>query len=192
MGEPAIKTSLEDYLALDLASDGKLEYLNGVVVAMAGASPRHNQIAANVLGELRVALSGSPCRVLGSDQRVRVSQTGAYLYPDVTVTCAEPRFADDRPASLLNPRLVVEVLSSSTSDHDRGVKLAHYRRLESVHEVVLVEQSERRAEIYRRLEDGRWLIIDVLEGELDLTSVGARLSLDQVYAQLDGLPIDEA
>lgn len=189
---PATKTSVEDYLALDLASEGKLEYLNGVVVAMAGASPRHNQIAANVLMRLGIALEGSPCRALGSDQRVRISPTGAYLYPDVTVTCAEPRFADDRPASLLNPRLVVEVLSSSTIDHDRGAKLAHYRRLESVHEVVLIEQNERRAEIYRRLEDGRWLIIDVLDGELELASVEARLTLDQIYAQLDGLPIDES
>lgn len=192
MGQPAQRFTVGEYLALEAASDTKHEYLNGVIVAMAGASLRHNLIALNVAAVLRSALERSPCRVLGSDQRVQIETTGAYVYPDVSVVCSEPRFGADRPASLLNPVLVVEVLSPSTEDHDRGAKLAHYRRLASVREVLLVEPNERRAELYRRLDGGRWLITDVVEGAVELESVEARLTLDEVYAKVEGLPLDAA
>lgn len=129
MAERARQTTEPDYLALDAASEEKLEYYGGVVVAMAGASPRHNVLTANIIGALRALLSGTPCLVLASDQRVRIASTGAYVYPDATVVRAEPRFIGPRPASLENPLFVVEVLSPSTKDHDHGVKLAHYRRL---------------------------------------------------------------
>jgi Uma2 family endonuclease len=192
MGHAAERASVEQYLALDAASETKHEYLNGEVVAMAGASPRHNLITTNVAGALRQALATSPCRVFGSDQRVRIDSTRAFFYPDVSVVCAEPRLSSDRPASLLNPLLVVEVLSPSTSDHDRGAKLAHYRRLASVREVLLVEPNERRVELYRRLESGNWLISDVLEGEVALSSIGASLAVDDIYAKTEGLPADDA
>jgi Uma2 family endonuclease len=113
------------------------------------------------------------------------------VYPDLSVVCSEPRFGAQRPASLLNPALIVEVLSRSTEDHDRGAKLAHYRRMESVREVLLVEPNERRVEVYRRLDDGRWLITDVVAGSVSLESVEAELPLDEVYAKTEGLPLDE-
>lgn len=191
MVHPARRASIDEYLALEASSDAKHEYLNGEIIAMAGVSPRHSVITSNVTGLLRNALERSPCRVLGSDQRVRVESTGAYVYPDVSVVCAEPRFAADRPASLLDPILVVEVLSPMTEDHDRGAKLAHYRRLASVREVLLIEPSERRAELYRRLDNGQWLIIDVVDGAVELESVEARLALDEIYAKTDDLPIDD-
>jgi Uma2 family endonuclease len=191
MADPARRASVEEYLAVDAGGDVKHEYLGGEIVAMAGASPRHNLIASNLTGLLRSALERSPCRVLGSDQRVSAEATGAFVYPDLSVVCSEPRFGAQRPASLLNPVLIVEVLSRSTEDHDRGAKLAHYRRMESVREVVLVEPNERRVEIYRRLDDGRWLITDVVAGAVSLESVEAELPLDEVYAKTEGLPLDE-
>jgi Uma2 family endonuclease len=191
MGEPAPRISVEEYLALDAASDLKHEYLNGAVVAMAGASPRHNQVASNVFRHLGNALETGPCRIWSADQRVRVSATGAYTYPDLVVVCAEPRFADDHPASLLNPRLLVEVLSPSTRDYDRSAKLAHYRQLPSVREVLLVEANEPRAELYGRLDDGRWLITDYVKDEIELTSVDARLTFAAIYAKTDGLPAED-
>ncbi|MDQ3033479.1 MAG: Uma2 family endonuclease [Myxococcota bacterium] len=192
MANPARRASVDEYLAIEASSDAKHEYLNGEIVAMAGASPRHNVIASNVTGVLRNALERSPYRVLGSDQRVRIESTGAYVYPDVSVVCSEPRFGVDRPVSLLNPSLVIEVLSPSTEDHDRGAKLAHYRRLASIQEVLLIEPNERRAELYSRLENGTWLITDVVAGAVELESVGAQLALDEIYSKTEGLPLDDA
>jgi Uma2 family endonuclease len=159
-------------------------------VAMAGASPRHNRIAGNIYRRLDVALDATACQVWNADQRVRVDETGTYVYPDVSVACGESRFTTERPASLLNPMVVVEVISPSTEDHDRGAKLAHYRRMASVREVLLVETNTRRAELYRRLEDGRWLIIDVTEGDVHVESLDVRLALDEIYAKTEGLPLD--
>ncbi len=190
MGEPARRVGVEQYLALDAGSDAKHEYLNGVVVAMAGGSPRHNLIAANLTGALGALLADTPCRVFGSDQRVRIAESGGYVYPDLSVVCDEPRFTDERPPSLDNPLVVVQVLSPSTEEHDRGTKLAHYRRLPSLQEILLVEPNERRVERYRRIESGEWLITDVTDGALDLASLGGRLAIDAVYAKTDGLPLD--
>ena len=190
MVEPARLTSVEEYLALEAASDIKHEYLGGIVVAMAGASPRHNLIATNVAIALGRLLATTPCRVFNSDQRVRIEDTGAYVYPDVTVVCETPRFTDERPRSLTNPILVVEVLSPSTADHDRGGKLAHYRRLASVRDVLLVEPNEQRIEHYRRLEGGQWLITDVTEGAIRLESANGELLLAEVYAKTSDLPLD--
>lgn len=186
----------EEYLAMDLACEGKLEYLNGVVVAMAGASPRHNLIALNLGASLRGLLRGC-CTVFLSDQRVRISATDAYVYPDVSVACGALRFSEDRPRSLLNPSMVAEVLSPSTEEHDRGAKLAHYRRHPSVREVLLVSEHERRVECYRRLESKQWLITDVQpEGHCELRFLDApafpiALSLDDIYAGVEALPQDD-
>lgn len=192
MGEPARVISVEEYLALDTDPLVKYEYLNGVVVAMAGASPRHNQVTTNLSRRLDVSLEAKPCHVLGSDQRVYVAETGSYVYPDLTVVCEKARFTDDRPRALLNPRLIVEVLSASTRDHDQGAKVRHYRKMPSVREVLLVDANVRHAELWRRLETGQWLLTDVTEGEIELESVGVRLGLDEVYAKTDDLPFDSA
>jgi Uma2 family endonuclease len=190
MGEPARALEVAEYLRLDEESEGRHEYLNGVVVAMAGASPRHNVIVTNVAALLRDRLRETPCVVLGSDQRVRIELTRSYVYPDVSVACGDARFTDERPASLENPRLVIEVLSPSTEEHDRGVKLAHYRRLASIAEIVLIETNARRAEVYRRLDDGRWLITDIEAGVIELASLSCELPLDEVYAKVSALPED--
>lgn len=188
---PTGRVSREEYLDADLAFEKKLELVNGVIVAMAGASPRHNAVVTNVAVFLSPRLRDR-CVTFAADQRVRIDETGAYVYPDVAVGCGELRFTDERPRSLLNPVLIVEVISKSKVSHDRGAKLAHYRKLPSVKEVVLVEPNELRVEVFRRLETGQWLITDVTEGAAELESVGLSMPLDEVYAGVDRLPLDGA
>ncbi|MEO0325859.1 MAG: Uma2 family endonuclease [Myxococcota bacterium] len=188
MEERAERVSVETYLAMDAEAEGKLERLNGVVVAMAGASPLHNQIVGNVARALGNGLEDSTCRVLTQAQRVQVEATGACLYPDVVVIRGEACFdTSARPASLLNPSAVVEVLSESTLDHDLGAKLGHYRRIPSVREILFVHTSGRSATLVTREGDGSWRLVDRgPEGGVDLS--GVSLTLDAVYARTEGLP----
>lgn len=190
MAERSPRTSVEDYLEAEQASDSKHEYFDGLVIAMAGASPRHNMISSNVVRLLSAALDAGPCRVFGSDQRVRVEATRSYVYPDVTIACGQLDFTSERPPSLRNPTLLVEVLSPTTEDHDRGAKLAHYRRTPSVREVLLLQANEQRGELYRRQSDGTWLIVDVIADEIALESIGVRVPLAACYAKTEGLPLD--
>lgn len=180
--------SVEDYLDMDARADRKLELLNGVVVAMAGASPRHNQIVQNLARALGNGLEGSPCRVWTQDQRVRVEATESYLYPDAIV-CDEPRFDDvARPASLLNPTALVEVLSESTRLHDLGAKLGHYRQIPSVAEVLFVHAETRATTLVTRQDDGSWKLVDRgPDGEVEVG--GVALPLDVIYDRTDDLPV---
>ncbi|HJK95274.1 MAG TPA: Uma2 family endonuclease [Polyangiaceae bacterium LLY-WYZ-15_(1-7)] len=185
MSLPLQRTSVGDYLDLDARSGERLELLNGVVVAMAGASPRHNQVVTNLVRLLSDALEG--CFVFSQDQRVLVAATESYLYPDVVVVCDAPDFdTSARPASLRNPTLVVEVLSESTQDHDLGAKLGHYRQLPSVQQVLFVHADRRAVTLVSRQEDG-WKLVDRgPDGAVD--AGGATLPLDALYARVDELP----
>ena len=138
----------EEYLARERRAETKSEYLRGEVFAMAGASRAHNLIASNAAGELRQQLRDRPCEVYPSDMRVKVSPSGLYTYPDVTVVCGEPQFEDAEVDTLLNPKVLVEVLSPSTADYDRGGKFTHYRRLPSLQEYVLISQDRPLVEHY--------------------------------------------
>src|ERR1700722_5245267 len=149
------RVTVDEYLARERVSETKHELLNGVVVAMAGASPRHALITSNITVALGNALRSRPCLVLSSDQRVAVEATALCTYPDVTVVCERPRFDTKDAHTLLNPLVIVEVLSDSTEAYDRGAKFAHYRSVPSLAEYVLVAQSERKVEHYRRLEGGQ-------------------------------------
>ena len=124
----------QEYLARERRAETKSAYLRGEVFARAGASRKHNLVWTNVAAELRQRLRESDCEVYQSDMRVKVSPTGLYTYPDVTVACGEPQFEDAEVDTLLNPKVVVEVLSPSTADYDRGGKFTHYRRLPSLRE----------------------------------------------------------
>lgn len=179
--------SIADYLALDEGSEEKFELLSGVVVAMSGAAPRHNLLCANTIALLRTALSEFPFLVFDRGQRVHIEATGSYVYPDVSVAC-EPRFTDEQPPSLVNPRLLVEVLSPSTRDHDVGAKLGHYRSLPGLQEVLLVEPDRRFASHYQRLESGQWLITDLTEGSVELPFLSIALPMDELYAKIESLP----
>lgn len=146
----------EEYLEQDRQAAIKSEYLAGEVLAMAGASEAHNLIVANVITELRTQLKKRLCKVYPGDLRVKVSQTGLYTYPDMTVVCGESQFDDQH--TLLNPTLIVEVLSPDTADYDRGGKFTHYRKLPSLQEYVLIAQDTPHIEHYVRQNGNQWLL----------------------------------
>lgn len=179
--------SEDEYIELERRSDVKHAFQRGIVVAMAGASPRHNAIAINVGAALVVALRGGPCAALSSDQRVHVEATGLYTYPDVTVVCGEPRFHPKYPDTLLNPRLLVEVLSPSTEAYDRTTKFDNYRTIRSFEEYVLVYQDQKRVEHYRRLETGQWILTEAVgeEASIALPGLGCSLRLADLYAGVE-------
>lgn len=177
----------EEYLALERAAQCKSEYYAGDIFAMAGASRWHNLIVTNVLRELSLQLKGQPCTTYPSDMRVKVSPTGLYTYPDVTVVCGEAQFEDNQQDTLLNPTLIVEVLSDSTEAYDRGGKFAHYRKLASLMEYVLIAQTKPHIEHYVRQPDNRWLLseADSLSDTVHLPSIDCRLALAEVYDKVD-------
>ena len=175
--------SEDEYLAFERDSETKHELVNGVINAMAGATYRHNLIASNVLLVLGTLLRGKGCRAVGSDQRVHVPATGLYTYPDITVVCGPPEFHAKDQDTLINPRVIVEVLSSSTEAYDRGAKFAHYRSLPSFVEYVLVAQDEPRVEHFRRIETGQWLLtVYAAENErVALPALGCEMPLGELY-----------
>jgi Uma2 family endonuclease len=183
----------EEYLAMERSAQHKSEYLNGRIVALAGANRRHNLIAGNMYRELSRRLIGRPCEAYVSDMRVKVGPTGLYTYPDVVVACNEIHFEDARDDTLLNPVVIVEVLSASTEAYDRGEKFAHYRRLESLSEYVLVAQDRVRIEHYFR-EGSRWVLTEActLADTIRLQSIECDLALRDVYDKVEVAEGDEA
>ena len=157
MGEPKLRMRAEEYLAFERAAEGKHELWDGEVFAMSGATLAHNRIVRNLLRHVGNALGGMGCEVLPSDMRVRLGARKRYVYPDVTLVCGRPQLEGDADV-LLNPNLVVEVLSPSTEAFDRGEKFAGYRSLPSIREVVLVSQDARRVECYTRQLDDSWIL----------------------------------
>ncbi|MBW3572262.1 MAG: Uma2 family endonuclease [Gemmatimonadetes bacterium] len=175
-----------DYLAAERKAAEKSEYINGHVYARAGASRVHNLIAGNTVSELRTQLRGRACEVYVSDMRVKVERTGMYTYPDVIGLCEEPRFEDAEVDSLLNPAVIIEVLSPSTERYDRGEKFAHYRRLESLREYVLIAQDTRRIEHYRR-EGDSWVLTEVSgpDAALVISSLSCTLRPSDIYDRVE-------
>jgi Uma2 family endonuclease len=180
---PTPYLSPEDYLAIERKSEFRSEYIDGQIVAMTGASRKHNLIVANVIGELRQQLKDKPCEVYTNDMRVRIPSANVYTYPDVVVVCGEPRFEDTFIDTLLNPNLIIEALSDSTESYDRGKKFGYYRTLESVVEYLLISQDEYRIEQYVKQDDGRWLLSEAhsLDAIIELASIQSVLPLNEVY-----------
>lgn len=174
--------SPEQYLNLERRAETKSEYLNGETFAMTGASRRHNRIALNLAIALDSQLKSKGCEVYVSDMRVKIPVGDFYVYPDVTVACGAPRFEDSEVDTLLNPVIIIEILSKSTEDYDRGTKFVHYRTLPSLAEYLLVSQEERRVEHLVRQASG-WLLTEFthLEDVVELPSVGARMALSEIY-----------
>jgi Uma2 family endonuclease len=183
---PEPRHSDEEYLAIERASDTKSEYLDGILYAMGGASARHVQIAGNVAGELRNQLRDKPCLVYSTDLRVRVSRAGLYTYPDVVVVCGDPNFVDDELDTLTNPLLIVEVLSDSTENYDRGEKFERYRTNTSFREYLLVAQERVHVERFVRQDDGTWVLYETnsLDDVLELVSVGCSLAVAEIYLKV--------
>lgn len=179
--------SPQEYLRLERQSEYKSEYVNGQIFAMGGASETHNLIAGNVFGELRQQLKERPCRSYVSDMRVKVRSVGLYTYPDVVVVCGEPEFEDSEVDTLLNPTILVEILSPSTERYDRIAKTSYYRTIDSLAEHLLVAQDEVRLEQYVRQADGQWLLFEylTLESTVRLDSLESSLLLKDVYDRIN-------
>ncbi|HEY8089680.1 MAG TPA: Uma2 family endonuclease [Polyangiaceae bacterium] len=178
---PASKATYADYLALEEKSlDTKHEFLDGEITAMAGGTPDHGALAMALGHLLQSALGDKPWRVYSSDVRVRA--TGMAAYPDLSVVCGRLATDPEDPQAIANPVVIVEVLSDSTEARDRGVKAAHYRHLASLREYVLVSQRERRIEVHRRNEAGRWELFEYEAGQsAELASLGCVVAVDEVY-----------
>ena len=192
MATPAAQTYLtpEEYIAFErkFLPDSEIvrhEYMNGEIIPMPGASLAHNLITGNIFVELYKRLRGSGCLVLANDMRISIPTARSYFYPDLGVVCEEPRFEDDVFDMLLNPIVVVEVLSPSTEAYDRGEKFAHYRQLPSLQEYILVAQDRVLVEHYRRQEK-QWVLTDfrTLDEILPLPSIQCELPLQQIYERV--------
>lgn len=176
----------QEYLALERKAPEKSEYLNGRIFAMAGASVEHNTITANLVRTLGNAFLERPCRVFSSDMRVKVAATGLYTYPDVVALCADLLFDDLQRDTLINPAVIFEVLSPSTEAYDRGEKFAHYRRLESLTDYVLLSQDKPRVERFVR-QGSLWVLMEIssLDDAINLTSLGCDLPLRELYDKVN-------
>ncbi len=183
VAEPRHHYTYEEYLALDEGSNVKLEFQGGDIYAMAGGSPEHAALCLQVGSSLNVQLQGKPCRAFSPDLRVRVLATGLATYPDVSVVCGALERDPQSKDTVVNPTVIVEVLSPGTESYDRGEKREHYQQIPSLREIVLVGYQERRLEVYRR-QDGGWSREEAGPGEsLTLASIGCRLDVDVVYGQ---------
>lgn len=187
MSSAAVQSHLTpaEYLALERKATTKSEYFEGQIYAMSGASRAHNLIVANLLSAIHTQLNERDCEVYVNDMRVKVDATGLYAYPDVLVVCDEPRFEDSSLDTLLNPTVLVEVLSPSTEAYDRGEKFSHYRHLESLQEYILVAQNCIRVEHYLR-QGQKWLLteFDELVDIVRLPSIACELSTRAIYAKV--------
>jgi Uma2 family endonuclease len=173
----------QEYLAIERKAEFKSEFYQGEMFAMAGASFEHTRIKDNVARHAGNQLADGPCQILTSDMRVKVDETGLYTYPDIVVICEEPRFEDNVFDTLLNPRVIVEVLSDSTEEYDRGTKLKHYRKILSVQEVVLIAQDRPLVERYVRQADNGWLLTELMDmtGTFEFSSVPVKIAMTDIY-----------
>ena len=187
MGEAAsrVKMTPEEYLAFERASDEKHEYVDGEIFAMSGGTYEHSLLATGIARELGNALGDRPCDVHGSDMKIRIVATNRFFYSDVSVVCGSPVFADDARDSVLNPKVIVEVLSDSTERYDRGEKFAHYRRIDALQDYVLVSQTEPLIEHFSRQADGSWRYRALGPGEqLVLASIECTIAVNRIYLKV--------
>ncbi|MBC7869360.1 MAG: Uma2 family endonuclease [Chitinophagaceae bacterium] len=175
-----------EYLEFERASESRHEYYRGEIFDMAGASPAHVLIATNASGILYVQLRKRPCAVYQTDLRVKVKGGGLYTYPDIVVVCGSPEYADEKRDMIVNPTLIIEVLSSSTESYDRGEKFRGYRNLDSLQEYLLIAQDTPRIERYLRQSSNEWLLTEItgLDATLELPSIQCTLALVDVYEKV--------
>jgi len=183
--EPSLLTP-EEYLDIERKSEIRSEYINGRMIAMSGASWRHSIVSGNLFRELSSQLRGRACEAHTNDLRVKVSPTGMYTYPDIVALCGEAELEDEHLDTLLNPSVIIEVLSDSTEAYDRGEKFAHYRRIDTLREYVLVSQNKIRIEHYRRDAD-QWILSEVSgpDAALHLESIDCHVPVSTIYEKVD-------
>jgi Uma2 family endonuclease len=176
----------QQYLAMERKADFKSEYDSGFITAMAGASTEHNTIAVNLSREISLQFKNRPCRVFVGDLRLCVSPTGLYTYPDLMAVCGDRQYLDAEVDTLLNPTMIIEVLSSTTESYDRGRKFRHYQQLASLKEYVLVAQDEVRVERFTRRGDD-WIlsVFTSLDDTLRLASIDCEVPLREIYDKVE-------
>ncbi len=186
--EPQRKWTAEEYLAFERGSEIKHEFIGGEIFAMSGASRAHNRISWDIAVALDPHLDHG-CEGFAGDMRVHIPATDRYTYPDIVVVCGEPEFEDAELDTLLNPTLIIEVLSPSTEDHDRGRKLFDYRSIPSLQAILLVAQDQAHVEQLARQDDGSWRLTesDELGAVVELHGIDARLALADVYRRVPGV-----
>ncbi len=184
---PIQRYTPEQYLAIDRKAEGRSEYVGGEILAMAGASREHNRITLNIGASLTEQLRGKPCEPFTSDLRVKGRTTGSYLFPDAVAACAPLEFEDSALDILLNPAVIIEVLSPTTEVHDRSWKFAHYRRIASLHDYVMLSQYQPFAEHYTRQTEDIWTLVELssLRDVLHLPSIGCALPLSVIYERIE-------
>jgi Uma2 family endonuclease len=189
--QPKSYVTPEEYLAFERQAEYKNEYIDGEIFAMTGASRGHNLITVNLAATLNQQLRERPCEVYVSEMRVRIPKRG-YVYPDAVVVCGEPQFEDGHLDTLLNPTVLIEVLSDSTERYDRGKKFSFYQTIKSLAEYVLIAQDEYKIEQFVRQPDGRWLLSYYRSPEdvVELTSIQCTLALREVYDKVNLPPSD--
>lgn len=179
--------SPEEYLAMEEKAKYKSEYYNGEIFAMAGGSINHSTIAINITSELRQLLKGKPCWVYNSDVRVLVEENGLYTYPDVSVVCTEPKFAEGRNDTITNPLIIVEVLSESTKSYDRAEKFELYRAIKSFQDYILIDQDRVYIEYFHKNENGLWIlqVINNIDETLTIHSIASSIPLREIYDKVE-------
>lgn len=190
---PKRMLSPEEYLAIERDEPTKHEYYRGEMFAMSGATREHNLIGGNIFATLHAQLARRKCEVYQNDMRVKIPTTGLYTYPDVVVTCHRPQFEDGVFDTLLNPQVIIEVVSDSTENYDRTRKFAHYQQIESLREYVLVAQKWAQLDRFILGDNGIWGLTTAggLDGVMELAAIDCRLHLADVYAKVDLPPIEE-
>ncbi|PDW01447.1 Uma2 family endonuclease [Candidatus Viridilinea mediisalina] len=189
--QPTIHITEEAYLQQERTSTQKHEYFAGRIYAMAGASEVYNLLALNIAALLRAHVRGRPCRAYPSDMRVKIVQTGLYTYPDFTLVCGASNFLHpDKRDTLLNPTVIIEILSPSTERYDRGEKFQHYRTIETLQEYILVAQNKYHIEHFMRHEQQEWRLADVIgsEASLHLRTLQVSIPLRAIYEDVNVAP----
>jgi len=185
---------VEEYFAREETAEHRSEYFCGDVFAMAGGTPNHNRITVNLASLLRSRFRGGTCEVFASDLRVQVKKDFHYTYPDVVVVCGELKFLEGRSDTVVNPVVIIEVLSESTKDYDRGTKFTAYRSIETLTDYVLVDQDTVHIEYFSKESDGTWRLRELFSAEdlLEIKSIQATIPAKEVYERVALTPRDSA
>lgn len=188
--EPAIQYGLnlspQEYLAWERLQTHKSEYLGGKVIAMAGASIKHNKILSNLLGAVQPYLKGKPCDIYPSDLRILVKSKDAYFYPDATIVCGELELSDEFKDTIKNPTVIVEILSPSTTDYDLGRKFFYYMQIDSFKEYITIDTASIQVRIGKKQDNGAWLFSEYnsINNDFLIACIGLNISLQDVYNEV--------
>jgi Uma2 family endonuclease len=197
LAQRKIEYTPEEYLEFERAAETRHEFLDGHIYAMAGESLSHSRICVNIAAEMRRVLKGSRCEALSPNMKVRAETKGLFAYPDLSIVCGEPVFHDDQKDVLLNPKVIIEVLSPSTQRYDQTKKFFKYRKeIPSLTDYILIYQDVAFIEHHEKQGDGRWVhnVFDGLQDTLRIPSIECEISMAEIYDRVEGLleqPIDQ-